>query len=131
MRGVLIDSRTGLPYAGDIDPVFFKDAATGEYLSADRYLEVVERFKRSGAMGQHGAEVNIVGDLTMGKEVGSPEWREAYESAIELQTKLGKGHISGAETVVQMGPDGVLRRGPRFDTGLPVAEIARGTGFEV
>lgn len=131
VRGVLIDSRTGLPYAGDIDPVFFKDAATGEYLSADRYLEVVERFKRSGAMGQHGAEVNIVGDLTMGKEVGSPEWREAYESAIELQTKLGKGHISGAETVVQMGPDGVLRRGPRFDTGLPVAEIARGTGFEV
>ncbi len=131
VRGVLVDSRTGLPYAGDIDPVFFKDATTGDFLSADRYLEVVEKFKRSGAMGQHGAEVNIIGDLTMGQELGSPEWREAYESAIELQNKLSANHISGAETVVQIGPDGVLRRGPRFDTGLPIAEIARPKGFEV
>ncbi len=123
-RGVVTD-RYGNPYAGDIDPVFFRDATTGEYLSGERYLEVMETYQRSGVQGQHGAEVNLLGDLTRGMEPGSPEWHEAYEQAVKLQDKLGASHTSGTEVVVEMGPDGILRRGTHMGGGLPDAEGVR------
>ena len=126
-RGVVVDKKTGKPFAGDIDPVFFRDAKTGKYLSADRYLEVVNRFKNSGVKGQHGAEINILGDLTAGHKPGTQAWHDAYENALAIQNDLGKTHTSGKEVVVEMGPDGILRRGTYMGGGLPDAEGARQT----
>jgi hypothetical protein len=130
-RGVVLNAN-GVPFAGDIDPVFFRNATTGEYLNGDEYLKVLDSFKRSGAQGQHGAEINLMGDLTRGMEPGSPEWHEAYDKALELHTKLGASHTSGAEVVVEMGPDGILRRGTHMGGGLPdvegVRDVASGLG---
>ncbi len=125
-RGVVTNA-DGVPFAGDIDPVFFRDATTGQYLSGDEYLKVMETFKRSGVQGQHGAEVNLLGDLTRGMEPGSPEWHEAYNNAVKLQDKLGATHTSGSELVVEMGPDGILRRGTHMGGGLPDVEGVRAT----
>lgn len=131
-RGISVDTRRGvvtnadgMPYAGDIDPVFFRNATTGEYLSGDEYLKVMETYKNSGVAGQHGAEVNLLGDLTRGIEPGSPEWHEAYNNAVKLQDKLGATHTSGSELVVEMGPDGILRRGTHMGGGLPDIEGVR------
>lgn len=123
-RGVVTNA-DGVPYAGDIDPVFFRNATTGEYLSGDEYLKVMETYKNSGVAGQHGAEVNLLGDLTRGMEPGSPEWHEAYNNAVKLQDKLGATHTSGSELVVEMGPDGILRRGTHMGGGLPDVEGVR------
>lgn len=139
------------PFAGDIDAVYFKDATTGEYLTGDRYRDVknkwmgvadkskpdsfLDRFKRtwngdkdapdywskSGAPGQHGAETNLVDDLTEGLKKGTPEYDRALAKAEELHGSLADNHWKKGEVVLEMQPDGNLRRGSRFskDTPLP------------
>ena len=103
-----------IPYAGDIDLVYLR-YPDGSHLSPQDYQKVMARLEDSGAQIQHGAETDFINFKTKDFEPGSPEWVEAYQDAIKTFEKLQEGHTSGAEIVVQMGPDGVLRRGPRLD----------------
>ena len=103
-----------IPYAGDIDLVYLRNA-DGTHLSGDKFLEVMEDLKASGAGIQHGPETDVINHLTKGLEPGSPEWHEAYQKAIKLHESLEDAHLSGAEMILQIGSDGVLRRGPRLD----------------
>ncbi len=103
-----------IPYAGDIDLVYLRNA-DGTHLSGERFLEVMEDLKRSGAGIQHGPETDVINYLTRGLEPGSAEWTEAYNKAVKLHESLEAGHLSGREMIMQVGSDGVLRRGPRLD----------------
>lgn len=138
------------PFAGDIDAVYFKDAKTGKYLKGDAYKKVkrawmgldkpqpdsfLDRFNkswsgenaqsdywsRSGAPGQHGAEGNLVSDFTEGLEPGTTKYNQAEKAGTKLRQKLADNHWKKGEVVLEMHPDGHLRRGPRFtkDTPLP------------
>ncbi len=46
---------------------------------------------------------------------GTPEWDDAYRAAVRQLDRLEEAHRSG-EIVVEMGTDGVLRRGAQMDT---------------
>lgn len=143
------------PFAGDIDAVYFKDAKTGDYVTGERYERLknkwmgvpdkpepksfLERFKqawsgddgasdywtKSGAPGQHGAEANIVADLTKGLKEGTPEYEKALKKARELYAKLADNHWKKGEVVMEMRPDGHLRRGTRFTKDTPLPDLHR------
>ena len=106
----VFDDGKKLPFAGDIDPVYIRDAKTGKVLTGDRYQKVLEKFQKSGAEVQHGSEFNMSADLLRNHKPGTPEYQKAVEKMAKLHAKLEKGHTSGAEIVVEMWPDGKLRR---------------------
>ena len=106
----VLQNRDPLPFAGDIDPVYIRDAKSGNVLTGDRYLEVLEQFKRSGAEVQHGAEFNMSMDVLRTLPPGSPEYEKAVEKMYTLHAKLQAAHTRGAEVTVEMWPDGKLRR---------------------
>lgn len=114
------------PFAGDVDPVYFRDAATGELLTGDRYLQVRRRFMESGAMGQHGAEANLIADLTEGTVMGTPEFDAALKKARGVHAALSEPHVDGTNIIIDIGPEGHFRRGARLTEGIPIAEIHRG-----
>ncbi len=141
------------PFAGDIDAVYFKDAKTGELIPPGaRYDDLkrkwmgvdkaepksfLEKFKRawnggtdgsdywsrSGAPGQHGAEANYVGDVLEDAEPGTPEYRQRYKDARDFHGGLAEGHWKKGEVILEMHPDGHLRRGPRFTKDLPLPDL--------
>ncbi len=108
------ESGREIPYAGDIDLVYLRNP-DGTHLSGEKFLEVMEDLKKSGAGIEHGPETDVINYLTRGHTPGSPEWHEAYQKAIKLHESLEDAHLSGAEMILQIGSDGVLRRGPRLD----------------
>lgn len=141
------------PFAGDIDAVYFKDAKTGELIPpGPRYDDLkrkwmgvdkaepksfLDKFKRawngdtdgpdywsrSGAPGQHGAEVNYVGDVLAGAAPGTPEYRQRYKDAKDFHVDLAEGHWKKGEVILEMHPDGHLRRGPRFTKDSPLPDL--------
>lgn len=115
-NGMLFKVEDGkeIPFAGDIDLVYLRNP-DGTHLSGEKFLQVMDDLKRSGAGIQHGPETDVINYLTKGLEPGSPEWHEAYQSAVKLHESLEGAHLSGAEMILQIGQDGVLRRGPRLD----------------
>lgn len=83
-------------------------------------------WKKSGAPGQHGVETNLVADITSPYKPGTPEYEKALKKATELHGKLADNHWKGGgETVLQMGPDGHLRRGIRFTEDVPLPDGTR------
>lgn len=127
------------PFAGDIDGVYFKDAATGDLIPPGERYDQLRRqwmgvtdgsgtgtyWARSGAPGQHGVETNLVADLTRGLKQGTPEYDEALKKARALHAKLAESHRSGKEVVIEMRPDGHLRRGLRFSDDAPLPDLTR------
>lgn len=109
--GRVFDAKTGKPFAGDMDMVYMRDATTGEIIRGQRYQDLVAEATDRGLI-EHGAELNLVDDLTRGKPVGSPEWRAAWDKAHELRGTLEGATVHGNEFVVEMGIDGTLRMGP-------------------
>ena len=113
-----------MPYRGDIDLVYIRDAKTGQLLTGDRYDAVVNKLKASGAKIQHGAEVNSVRDIT--KAGGN------IDDAMKLHGDLSQNHIAGSETVIEttatgfskgMSSQGMfdqLTGGNPLSRGLPV-----------
>lgn len=118
---VLPDGTTK-PFAGDIDAVAILDRRTGRPLSGDRYQEVVDELRRSGAMLQHGAETNVVNDIvaheTRGLVRGTREYNEAFDRAMDkaqdLGRKLDQNHLSGSEQVFWTHEGGHYR-GPQLN----------------
>jgi len=124
------------PFAGDIDAVYFRDAKTGKLIPpGERYDELKRAWMggqdspgywaRSGAAGQHGAETNLVADLTRGLKEGTPEYEKALKKAHELHADLAANHSSGKEVILEMHPDGHLRRGVRFSEDAPLPDLTR------
>jgi hypothetical protein len=103
-----------VPYAGDIDLVYLKNA-DGTELSPEKYREVVDALKRSGAQVQHGAETDVISYYTKGLTKGTPEYDAALEKAETLQKTLEKNHVTRKEVVMEMGTDGLLSRSERID----------------
>jgi hypothetical protein len=117
--GKLIDTATGKPFAGDIDAVFVKDKATGKFLiSGPRYDRVMNRWMTEVG-GQHGAEINVVRDLTRNLTPGTVEYEKVLHKAQALQQKLQAAHDAGSEIVIKFDADGALRRGPRDINIMP------------
>jgi hypothetical protein len=128
------------PYAGDIDAVYFRSGTRPhDFISSGPEYErlkaawmgrenpssgIPQYWGRSGAPGQHGAEVNVVADLTYGKMPGTPEYEQALAKARELHGNLARSHYSGKEVVLEMGNDGHLRRGIRFTEETPLPELS-------
>lgn len=128
------------PYAGDIDGVYFKDANTGEKIGpGERYNRLRDRWmgltdgsdaknywERSRAPGQHGVETNMVADMTRGLTPGTPEYEKALEKAQQLHAKLADKHYRGSEVIVEVHPDGHLRRGIRLHPeNAPLPDLTR------
>ncbi len=122
------------PYAGDIDGVYFKEPGpNGKIIPpGERYEELKaawrgdttkggpDYWKKSGAPGQHGVESNLVSDVAGNHKPGTPE----YNKALETHATLAANHWKdGGETVLQMGPDGHLRRGIRFTEKAPLPDM--------
>ena len=108
----VIDVATGKPYTGDWDLVGIKDTKSKLFIGPGaRYDHVKNRHIREVG-GQHGAEVNIVTDMTEHVRPGTPEYDAAVNKALAQRGKLQAKHTGMEEVVVQIGPDGVLRRGP-------------------
>jgi hypothetical protein len=83
-------------------------------------------WEKSGAPGQHGVESNLVADITSPYKPGTPEYEKALAKARELHTKLADNHWkNGGETVMEMRPDGHLRRGVRFTEEAPLPDTTR------
>jgi hypothetical protein len=110
--GKLFEALTGKPYVADCDLVAFRDLSTGRVVGPGPRYEHLKARWINEVGGQHGAATNIVEDLTAGLRPGTPEYREALQAALEKQAMLQARHTAGERIVVQMGPDGVLRRGP-------------------
>jgi hypothetical protein len=126
-------------FAGDIDGVYFKDATTNRLIPpGERYDDLRRKWMgatdgsgagtywaRSGAPGQHGVETNLVADLTRGLKHGTPEYDEALAKARALHAKLAQSHHSGKEVILEMRPDGHLRRGLRFSDDASLPDLTR------
>lgn len=110
---------TKTPFAGDIDPVFIKDAATGRPLAGQRYQDVLNKMQNSAAEIQHGAEINMAMDVLRGQKPGTPAYEKTLGKIMDLYPKLEAGHVSGKELVVEFWPDGTMRRGKPV-THLPM-----------
>ena len=105
-----------VPYAGDIDLVFLRNA-DGSELSPARYREVVEALKKNKLTGvQHGAESDVISYYTKDLTKGTPEYDAALAKAEELQAFLEHNHLTRKEVTMESGGDGILRRGERIDT---------------
>ncbi len=111
-NGKLIDAATGKPFTGDWDAVMFRDAATKKVIGPGAQYEHLKNRWINDVGGQHGAEVNVVDDIAGGYRPGTPEYQHALDKAEQLKATLQQSHTGGGEIVVQVGPDGVLRRGP-------------------
>lgn len=119
-RGVLLDVETGKPYAGDIDPVVFRDAETQLPVSRERYEAILRDYTdpTNAIGGQHGAEYEVVRDLTGNLTPGTPEYESAVRQAADLHESLSQAQHT--EVTVRMGPDGVLRRSQHYGGQLPM-----------
>jgi hypothetical protein len=82
----LFKNADGVPYRGDIDLVYIKDAKTGELITGERYDQIIERLRESGAEVQHGAEQSVIRDIV--RDAGD----DAFESAAKLQADLSSAH---------------------------------------
>ncbi|TVO77741.1 hypothetical protein [Sedimenticola selenatireducens] len=86
---------------------------------------IPDYWEKSKAPGQHGVESNLVADVTSGKTPGTPDYQKALDKYQPLHEKLAGNHWKGnGETVLQMGPDGNLRRGIRFTESNPLPDLA-------
>ena len=82
-------------------------------------------WSKSNAPGQHGVESNLVADITEHYKPGTPEYDKALAKSNALHAKLSKNHWDGdGEVVLQMGPEGHLRRGIRFSKERPLPDLA-------
>ena len=142
-RGLITDSTSAKPFAGDIDPVYIKDS-NGFYLTGEDYDKAVAALKRSAGQIQHGAETNIISDVMKkveqsGIAPNSEAWNKALKKVKEVQLDLKFGHtgamdgkipIPRTETIIEFGRAGsiaedltipassseYMRRGPNLET---------------
>ncbi|MDH3398224.1 MAG: hypothetical protein OEM81_10385 [Acidimicrobiia bacterium] len=110
-NGMLVERATGKYFGGDWDAVRFIDAKTGQVVKGQRYVQLKNDWMANVA-GQHGAEANIIEDLTRGYRPGTPEYKKALEGAEALMAQRQQVLREGKEVVIRMGPDGILRKGP-------------------
>ncbi len=122
----LFEDAAGVPYRGDIDLVYIRDAKTGELLTGERYDDAVRKLMASGAKIQHGAEANMVRDITASG--GN------LEGAMKLHGVLSSNHVVGAETVIETSAAG-FRKGMSssgmFDQLTGGNPLLRGLPMEV
>lgn len=84
-------------------------------------------WSKSNAPGQHGVETNLVADIAGMYKPGTPEYGEAVKKATKLHAKLADNHWKNAgEVVMEMRPDGQLRRGIRFTESAPLPDASKG-----
>jgi hypothetical protein len=121
------------PFAGDIDAVYFVDAGPPRRaLTGDAYVEMRRAWIESAVQGQHGAEVNVVADLMEEVLPCDPHYLEKLAKAEAMHGKLSHAHVAGKNITIEMHPDGIFRRGPHFEEGIPMSELRRVRGaFEV
>lgn len=83
-------------------------------------------WSKSNAPGQHGVETNLVADIAGMYKPGTPEYEAALKKATNLHAKLADNHWkNGGEVVMEMRPDGQLRRGIRFTESAPLPDASK------
>ena len=122
----LFTDAAGVPFRGDIDLVYLRDAKTGELLTGARYDEVVAKLQASGAKIQHGAEVNMVRDVTSaGGNV---------DTALKDVGVLSDRHVAGSEIVVETSATGFQKGATglgMFDQLTGANPLSRGLPMEI
>ncbi|MEZ5175613.1 MAG: hypothetical protein R2823_05345 [Acidimicrobiia bacterium] len=111
--GRVFDTKTGKPFAGDMDMVYMKDATTGEIITGQRLADLSAEAQDLG-LAEHGVEMNAVQDILKAKglQPGDPGFRRAFDEAMELRNNLEGATVHGGEIVVEMGTGGRLSMGP-------------------
>ncbi len=111
--GRVFDTKTGKPFAGDMDMVYMKDATTGEIITGQRLADLSAEAQDLG-LAEHGVEMSAVQDILKAKglEPGDPGFRRAFDDALELRNDLEGATVHGGEVVVEMGTSGRLTMGP-------------------
>ncbi len=123
--GLFTDAK-GIPFRGDIDLVYLRDAKTGELLTGARYDEVVAKLQASGAKIQHGAEANMVRDVT---SAGGK-----LDTAVKDVGVLSDRHVAGSEIVVETSATGFQKGATglgMFDQLTGANPLARGLPMEI
>lgn len=106
----LFTNADGVPYRGDIDIVYIRDAKNpAEIVTGERYDRVMAKLRASGVEAQHGAETGILRDMAR-------EGRD-LDAVMGQQAKLSAAHEAGRETVIETSAAG-WQKGPSPRGGM-------------